>query len=276
MKEREALEAAKTAAATGPITNKILELSEESITDVVRDTFTRETERLRLERVTIARTRADKGALLHQPKLVGARQEVKLPRVFSEGERTALGLAAFFTEAHFDGSKSALILDDPVTSLDHIRRGLVAARLAVLAANRQVIVFTHDMAFVADLKRETSGRGVSITERSVTRSWPEIRKPGTCSNNHPWKVKDVPARLDELRRNLAQIKKEGATWDQATVVASLQPKPMVALPDLDATPRLPSDVEGYVIAAQEGIGILAARAADGDQAAFKQLKKCVE
>jgi lauroyl/myristoyl acyltransferase len=31
----------------------------------------------------IARTRADKGALLHQPKLVGARQQVTLPRVFS-------------------------------------------------------------------------------------------------------------------------------------------------------------------------------------------------
>ena len=59
LKERTALEAAKTAAATGAITKKILELSEESITDVVRDAFTRETERLRLERVTIARTRAD-------------------------------------------------------------------------------------------------------------------------------------------------------------------------------------------------------------------------
>ena len=50
LKEREALEAAKSAAATGPITKKILELSEESITEVVRDTFTRETDRLRLER----------------------------------------------------------------------------------------------------------------------------------------------------------------------------------------------------------------------------------
>lgn len=169
LKEREALESAKTAAATGPITKKILELSEESITEVVRDTFTRETDRLRLERVTIARTRADKGALLHQPKLVGARQQVTLPRVFSEGERTALGLAAFFTEVHLDASNSAIILDDPVTSLDHIRRGLVAARLAALAETRQVAVFTHDVSFVADLKREANGKGVPIAERSVTR-----------------------------------------------------------------------------------------------------------
>ena len=216
LKEQEALEAAKTAAATGPITKKVLELSEESITDVVRDTFTRETDRLRLERVTIARTRADKGALLHQPKLVGARQEVKLPLVFSEGERTALGLAAFFTEAYLEGSESVLILDDPVTSLDHIRRGLVAARLATLAANRQVIMFTHDVSFVADLKREASGQGVSVAERSVTRSRADERKPGACSTNHPWNTKDVPARLDELRRDLARIKKEGTTWEQKT------------------------------------------------------------
>jgi energy-coupling factor transporter ATP-binding protein EcfA2 len=214
LREREALEAAKTAASTGPITNKVLELSEESITEVVRDAFIRETDRLRLERVTISRTRADKGALLHQPKLVGARQEVKLLRVFGEGERTALGLAAFFTEAHLDGSKSALILDDPVTSLDHIRRGLVAARLAALAESRQVVMFTHDVAFVADLKREASARGVSVAERSVMRSRAHERKPGACSTEHPWKAKDVPARLDELRRELARIKRECGAWDE--------------------------------------------------------------
>lgn len=214
LKEREALEAAKSAAATTGITKKILELSEESITEVVRDSFTRETERLRLERVTIARTRADKGALLHQPKLVGARQQVTLPRVFSEGERTALGLAAFFTEAHLDGSKSALILDDPVTSLDHIRRGLVATRLVVLAENRQVILFTHDVAFVADLKRKASAKGVSVAERSVTRSRADERKPGACTTKHPWKAKDVPARLNELRQELGRIRREASTWDE--------------------------------------------------------------
>jgi hypothetical protein len=214
LKEREALEAAKSAAATTGITKKILELSEESITEVVRDTFTRETDRLRLERVTIARTRAEKGALLHQPKLVGARQQATLPRVFSEGERTALGLAAFFTEALLDESRSALILDDPVTSLDHIRRSLVAARLAELAEIRQVILFTHDVAFVADLKREAAARGVPVAERSVMKSRADERKPGACGTKHPWKAKDVPARLDELRQELSRIRKESGAWEE--------------------------------------------------------------
>lgn len=44
----------------------------------------------------------------------------------SEGEQTAFGLAGFFTEAVVDQSKSALIFDDPVTSLDHVRRDKVA------------------------------------------------------------------------------------------------------------------------------------------------------
>lgn len=213
LSEREALEAAKSAASTTGITKKILEFSEESITDVVRDTFTRETERLHLDRVTIARTRAEKGTLLHQPKLVRARQQVPLPAVFSEGERSALGLAAFFTDATLDDSKSALILDDPVTSLDHIRRGLVAARLAELAETRQVILFTHDVAFVADLKREAGAKGVPVAERSVMRSRADERKPGVCTTKHPWKAKDVPARLDELRQDLARINQSSGALD---------------------------------------------------------------
>lgn len=214
LRERDKLEAAKSAAATTGITKKILDLSEEGITEVVRDTFTRETERLRLERVTMARTRADRGALLHQPKLVGARQQVTVPKVLSEGERTALGLAAFFTEAHLDSSKSAVILDDPVTSLDHIRRALVASRLASLAETRQVILFTHDVAFVADLKIAAAARDVPVVERSVTRSRAADRKPGACTAEHPWKAKLVQGRLKELREELSRIRNENSSWSE--------------------------------------------------------------
>jgi energy-coupling factor transporter ATP-binding protein EcfA2 len=216
LKERDSLEAAKSAAATGPITKKVLDLCEANITKMVRDTFTRETDRLHLEHVTIAKTRGDRGMLLHQPKLVGALQNTTLPRVFSEGERTALGLAAFFTEVHLDASKSVVILDDPVSSLDHIRRGLVAERLAALGETRQVVVFTHDISFVADLKREAKGMGVPIGERSVTRGRGRERKPGACSTKHPWKAKDVPERLGELQRELARIKRDRKGWDEAT------------------------------------------------------------
>ncbi len=215
LKRRKRLEDLKLEAATGPVTKKIVEFSESSITEVVRDRFTRETDRMGLERVTIDKTRGDKGLLLHQPKLVGAMQEVTLPRVLSEGEQTALGLSAFFTEAELDASRSALILDDPVSSLDHVRRSRVASRLADFAATRQVIVFTHDVAFVLDLKKEADAKGVPIAERAVEKSRAGDRKPGACRSKHPWKTKDVSERLQELRTDLARIRKESGDWEQA-------------------------------------------------------------
>lgn len=211
--ERRRLERLKQAANTGPITRKILDLSEETITEVVRDRFTRETDRLGLDRVTIAKTKAEKGALLHLPKLVGARQTTELSRVFSEGERTALGLAACFTEAALDESNSGLILDDPVTSLDHIRRARVAQRLVDFAQSRQVVVFTHDVTFVAELKGAAFRQQVVVTERWVARSRSGEKLPGFCADTHPWKAKDVRARLGELREDLAKLRKQSSEFD---------------------------------------------------------------
>ena len=163
--------------------------------------------------MTIAKTKARKGALLHLPKLVGARQTTDLSRVFSEGERTALGLAACFTEAALDESNSALVLDDPVTSLDHIRRERVAERLVDFAQARQVVVFTHDVAFVAELKGAAFRQEVAVAERWVARSRAGEKLPGFCADTHPWKAKDVRARLGELREGLARVRKQSSEFD---------------------------------------------------------------
>ena len=213
LRVRRRLEDLKQAANTGPITRKIAELSADTITDVIRDRFTRETERLGLDRVTIAKTRARKGALLHQPKLVGARQSTTLARVFSEGERSALGLAAYFTDASLHELESALILDDPVTSLDHIHRERVANRLVDFAETRQVVVFTHDVAFVADLKDAATRKNVVVAERSVSRSRAGERLPGLCADTHPWKARDVKERIGELRVDLDRFKKQSEGFD---------------------------------------------------------------
>lgn len=216
LEDRARLDEIKTSAATGPITKKMSEWSAENVTEVVRDQFTRETERLGLEKITIAKTRAEHTKLLHQPKLVGARQDASVSGVFSEGEQTALGLAAFFTEAELDDSRSALILDDPVSSLDHIRRKKVAARLACLAETRQVIVFSHDVSFVYDLKKEAEEANVLATERSIVRSRADESRPGICRPKHPWKAKDMPERFSTLRNSLTFIMKNQAEWDQDT------------------------------------------------------------
>jgi hypothetical protein len=126
-------------------------------------------------------------------------------QVLSEGEQTALGLAGYFTEAHFDESKSALVLDDPVTSLDHIRRSQVAESLVRFAADRQVIVFTHDLAFVRDLTTRSDEEHLTLTERTVQRLG---STPGQVSEGYPWKAKDVKRRFDELTVSLTRLKKD--------------------------------------------------------------------
>lgn len=211
LQRRARIEAAKKATDTGAITRKSSELTRNHVTREVRDQFTRESERLRLRRITLDDTGGMKGRLLHRPALLGATRPVAVSKVLSEGEQTALGLSGFFTEVMFDGTRSGVALDDPVTSLDHERRSQVAKRLVELAADRQVVVFTHELTFVGDLVRHASEAKISITERWVQRNGDVI---GVCADKHPWKAKDVAARINVLEADLAEIKRERGRWDQ--------------------------------------------------------------
>jgi len=215
MRRRVALEAARRDTVTTAITRESTDLTRRYVTTNVADRFSRESDRLGVERVALADTGGHKGQLRHKPAFLGATMRADLPRVLSEGEQTALGLAGFFTEAYFDQSRSALVLDDPVTSLDHLRRDKVANRLAALARDRQVIVFTHDTAFVTELRIAAREEDVPLAERTVARRSAD-RAPGICSVKHPWAVKDTRQRLDALRTDLARIKREHAAWDAAT------------------------------------------------------------
>jgi len=210
--ERAQLETAKRLTDTNGITRKATDLTEAHVTTLVRDRFTRESDRLYLEQIELKKTGGQKGKLRHRPSLLGAKNPRPVKQVLSEGEQTALGLAGYFTEAHFDDSKSALVLDDPVTSLDHIRRSRVANRLAQLAADRQVVVFTHDLTFVGDLAIAAAKEQVTFNERSIERRGDKT--PGLTTDKHPWKAKDVGRRCNELEQLLAHIKKERMQWDQ--------------------------------------------------------------
>jgi hypothetical protein len=206
LKERRKIDSAKRLTDTTGITRKATALSTEHVTSVVRDQFTRETERLHLRRVTLDPARGRRDATLeHQPKLLGATVKVDIDNVLSEGEQTALGLAGFLTEVEFDESKSAVVLDDPVSSLDAGRRSRVATRLVELARDRQVVVFTHEATFVNALNRAARDLGVEATERATLR---QGERPGLVSDRHPWNVKDVASRLDWLTAQLSRLRNE--------------------------------------------------------------------
>ena len=211
LKSRAKIEAAKRLTDTTGITRKATDLTTVHVTSIVRDQFTRETERLHLRRVTLDPTGGRKNVTLeHKPKLLGATVNARIDSVLSEGEQTALGLAGFLTEVEFDGSKSAIVLDDPVSSLDAGRRSRVAKRLVELAQSRQVIVFTHEATFVNALNKEARDQGVGVAERAIIR---EGERPGKATDKHPWSIKDTRARIGELEAELARLRKDRLQLD---------------------------------------------------------------
>jgi hypothetical protein len=88
--------------------------------------------------------------------------EVSNSRVLSEGEQRALALAYFLADVAGMPANDGIIVDDPVSSLDHIRMRSVARRLVDEAARRQVIVFTHNLSFYRELADAAAERQVRL------------------------------------------------------------------------------------------------------------------
>ena len=75
----------------------------------------------------------------------------KPSRILSEGEQTVIAIADFIAEARMSEISVPVIFDDPVSSLDDRRVKEVAARIADLASDHQVVLFTHNILFTAYL-----------------------------------------------------------------------------------------------------------------------------
>ena len=197
---------------TRGITRRAADLTRTHVSDVLKHHFSQETLMLDLRRVRLADAGGGQGNLRHRAQLVGAVQRAPLNAVLSEGEQTALGLAGFLTEVESDPTKSAVVFDDPVTSLDHVRRERMARRFVELASGRQVVVFTHDIAFIVDLKRAAEVASVDVVERWVTKAQTHV---GRVSEGGPWDARMVGQRLDELNRRLADVRSTYAGGDPA-------------------------------------------------------------
>jgi len=156
-KQNQNLDRVVTEAATNAITQKTSQLAETLITDALRAQFTREIAALRVGdlAVELKKEPSQSGAARFRVRLI-RKPNAPLGVVLSEGEHRCVALAAFLAELATSGSKSAIIFDDPVSSLDHRHRKDVASRLAEEARHRQVIVLTHDVAFLM-LLNEAAG-----------------------------------------------------------------------------------------------------------------------
>lgn len=184
--------------ATNAITKIGNDIADTVITPKMRDRFQEEIVRLAAEkvRVEIVRSGGKYGSPQYQLRLF-ARPDAKVQDVLSEGERTCVALAAFMTELATAAHQSALVFDDPVSSLDHRWRKKVAERLVGEAAQRQVIVFTHDLVFVNDLLDLAASKRQPMRMTTVSRG---AAGAGQVTDGLPWKGQRVEDRIDKLEK----------------------------------------------------------------------------
>lgn len=125
---------------------------------------------------------------------------MNLTDVLSEGEQKVVAIAGFLAELALSDSNGPIVLDDPVCSLDHRYRERIARRLVKESLTRQVICFTHDIAFLLEAEAEAGKQKASLTTQTVRNA---DRTVGACRKGKPWHAMPVRDRLVILSDELA-------------------------------------------------------------------------
>lgn len=126
-------------------------------------------------------------------------------QILSEGEQRAISLADFLTEVQLNPNNTGVIFDDPVTSLDHKRRAIIAKRLVELSVTKQVIIFTHDISFFVKLTSYADKtEGLTVTKTSIRKTGNAV---GIIKPDLPWIAQKITARIGFLRNALVKLKK---------------------------------------------------------------------
>lgn len=190
---------------TTPVTLESNTLTARYVTAQLEQDFVREMERLNASRVRIRLAeRGERGVTYHRLELDGpGRADARVDDVVSDGEFGAVALASFFAELAQAPGRSAIVLDDPVSSLDHLYRQRVAVRLVEEATNRQVIVLTHDLVFLHDLQTAAEARGVLVSFRRLRLTPTHVGMPVA---EPPWLGMKIPQRIEHLQSELNALR----------------------------------------------------------------------
>ncbi len=148
------LDEIKSGIKTNSITKTKNTLSDKLITEVYISRFNSELGALNPSRSIKVELLSDgkKGKTSHRVSIKGAVEKRKTEEILSEGEYRVVSIAAFMADLNSINKTQAFIFDDPINSLDHNYEDNVAMQLVKLSFERQVIIFTHRIAFAETLK----------------------------------------------------------------------------------------------------------------------------
>ncbi len=196
------LRRASAALTTTGLSRKIGDFTDSAVTAQLREKLAQELEALHCGHLPVViGSRGVKGKTQVSLRLTATRP-VDVSDVLSEGERRAVALAFFLAEVAASEHGGGIILDDPVSSLDHARRTYVAQRLVEEAAKRQTIVFTHDIVFLLEIQELSDRAKVPYEVRVVRRVGDSA---GIAAKELPWVAQNVSQRIRFLRNELQRL-----------------------------------------------------------------------
>ena len=199
-KKRAALELVVRDTATNRITTKSGEIAEQLVTNALRAQFSKEIDKLGVASLAIE-LRKEKpryGVPYFRVSLM-RKPEARVGDILSEGEHRCVALAAFLAELTTTEGHSAIVFDDPVSSLDHVHREAMAQRLAEEGQNRQVVVLTHDIVFLFLLDQACRRMNTHVAFRCVTRNDDHA---GICQQDPPARAQRVDKVIDGMQKQL--------------------------------------------------------------------------
>jgi energy-coupling factor transporter ATP-binding protein EcfA2 len=195
-----ALQIALKDTATNRITNKSNEVAETLVTNALRAQFMKEVAGLGVAGLAIElrQEKTSYGVPLFRVSLI-QKPGARVGEILSEGEHRCVALAAFLAELVTANGHSTLVFDDPVSSLDHKHREAVAERLAQEGQHRQIIVFTHDIAFLFLLNEACHAKQTHVAFRCINRGQ---EAAGFCYPNPPPNAQPLDKVVEAMQKYL--------------------------------------------------------------------------
>lgn len=192
------------------ITQKSSEVTKSVVSAGLKKSFKDELNNLEFKHIEVELKEQGGAEGVFYHKLVLTRNPgIEVPRVVSEGEQRCISIAAFFAELSTADDPSAIVFDDPVSSLDYQWRNAVARRLVAESKRRQVIVFTHDVVFLLALKQFSEQGNAEQLDQHVRR---QASGAGVCASELPWVAMQVKGKIAYLKNQQVEaerISKEG-------------------------------------------------------------------
>jgi ABC-type lipoprotein export system ATPase subunit len=192
--------------ATKGVSDQGTKMLRSHVTDTLIEALNVEKRALGIESIPLSLSeRTEKAVVQHKLRLDGATLGADTSQILSEGEHRAVALAAFLSELAVYPSCDPIVVDDPISSLDQSRRSKVAERLVNEAQKRQVIVFTHDLAFLFETRFFADKVNVPIRVLGIRRG--AFGYGALDPDGDPWQAKSIGGRRQWLIEQLANLKR---------------------------------------------------------------------